>query len=218
LILENTERFLAGHTASNMLLYGDRGSGKSSTVKALAHTYMGRGLRLVELAKPDLGDLPVVMRLLAGYRHKFIIFIDDLSFEETEQEYKTLKAVLEGGLEVKPDNVLIYVTSNRHHLIKETFSERSGDEVHAGDSMQEKLSLADRFGLTVIFSTPDQKGYLHIVGRLAARLELPIEREELHRLALHWEMWHNGRSERTARQFVNHLAAGLQMSPHKNIR
>ncbi len=217
LILENTERFLAGHPASNMLLYGDRGSGKSSTVKAQAHTYMGQGLRLVELAKPDLGDLPAVMRLLAEYQHKFIIFIDDLSFEETEQEYKTLKAVLEGGLEVKPDNVLIYVTSNRHHLIKETFSERRGDEVHAGDSMQEKLSLADRFGLTVIFSTPDQKGYLHIVDQLAARLDLPIEQNELHRLALHWEMWHNGRSGRTARQFVDHLAAGLQMSSQNNI-
>lgn len=205
IILDNTERFLKDLPANNVILYGDRGSGKSSTVKALLHAYASSGLRMVEIAKPDLGDLPALMRMVSGQKHKFIIFIDDLSFEESEHEYKTLKAVLEGGLEARPGNILVYVTSNRHHLVKETFSERQGNDVHAGDAMQEKLSLADRFGITVIFSNPDQKGYLKIVEELAARRELEIEREELHRLALHWEMWHNGRSGRTARQFVDYL-------------
>ncbi|GBF32368.1 hypothetical protein DCCM_0562 [Desulfocucumis palustris] len=211
IILDNTERFLKNLPANNMILYGDRGSGKSSTVKALLHAYAPRGLRMVEIAKPDLGDLPALMRMLSVPKHKFIILIDDLSFEEAELEYKTLKAVLEGGLEARPDNILVYVTSNRHHLVKETFSERQGNDVHAGDAMQEKLSLADRFGITVIFSNPDQKGYLKIVEELAAQRGLEVKPEELRRLALHWEMWHNGRSGRTARQFVDHLEAGLSM-------
>ncbi|OAT80735.1 ATP-binding protein [Desulfotomaculum copahuensis] len=207
LIRENTEHFLAGLPASNIILYGDRGTGKSSTVKALLNTYAPRGLRLVEMAKADLGDFPLLIRQLAGHQQKFIIFVDDLSFDETEPEYRALKTVLEGGLAVRPDNVLIYATSNRRHLVKESFSERQGDEVHARDSMEEKLSLADRFGITVTFPAPDQEGYLRIVEELAGQRGLEMDRDELRQLALHWEMWHNGRSGRTARQFVDYLAA-----------
>ncbi|MQL52563.1 DUF815 domain-containing protein [Desulfofundulus thermobenzoicus] len=206
-ILENTEHFLTGLPANNMILYGDRGTGKSSTVKALLNAFACRGLRLVEMAKADLGDFPLLTRQLANQTQKFIIFVDDLSFDETEPEYRALKPVLEGGLEVRPGNVLIYATSNRRHLVKESFSERQGDEVHARDSMEEKLALADRFGITVTFPAPDQEGYLRIVEGLAEQRGLEIDRDELRKMALHWEMWHNGRSGRTARQFVDYLAA-----------
>jgi len=209
-IMENTEHFLSGRPANNIILYGDRGTGKSSTVKALLHAYVSRGLRLVEVARDDLGDFPSVTRRLAGRPYKFIVFVDDLSFDETESEYRTLKTVLEGGVEAAAENVLIYATSNRRHLIKETFSERQGDEVHVRDNMEEKLSLADRFGITVTFPAPDQEGYLKIVEEMAARRGLAVERDELRRLALHWEMWHHGRSGRTARQFIDYLTARVK--------
>ncbi len=211
-VIENTLQFLNGWPANNVLLYGDRGTGKSSTVKALLNEYQQQGLRLVEVPKTRLLDFPAIIRELKDRGEKFILFVDDLSFEDSEDSYTTLKAVLEGGLEHRPGNVLIYATSNRRHLIRERFSDRVGlqsggsqEDVHAGDTVQEKLSLADRFGITAIFSTPDQDRYLQIVEGIAARRGLRIDREQLHRAALNWESWHNGRSPRTARQFVDWL-------------
>ena len=205
IIVDNTKRFLNNLPAHNVILYGDRGSGKSSTVKSLLHAYAPQGLRMVELPNTALSELPNLMRYLAQQKQHFIIFIDDLSFETSESQYKWLKAALEGGLSPKPRNVLVYVTSNRHHLIKETFSERREDEVHPGDSIQEKLSLADRFGLTIVFSNPDQQGYLQIVEHMAHQHHINIPPQELRRMALEWALWHNGHSGRTAKQFIDHL-------------
>lgn len=206
IVIENTEYFLAGLPANNMILYGSRGTGKSSMVKALLHDYVDRGLRLVEIAKSDLPDLAHIYRILSDEPAKFILFIDDLSFDDNELDYKTLKAMLEGGISTRPANVLIYATSNRRHLIKETYAERQTD-VHSQDGQEEKLSLADRFGITVTFLSPDQEGYLQIVEALATQHGLQIDHHELRQQALRWEMWHNGRSGRTARQFIDHLIA-----------
>ncbi len=214
-IISNTEQFLHGHPANNILLYGDRGTGKSSTVKALLHEYGARGLRLVELSKHALAGFPRLMSRLWDRNHRYIIFIDDLSFEENETQYKDFKALLEGGLEARPQNVLVYATSNRRHLVRETFADRSrdvsGDEVRAMDSVQEKLSLADRFGITVIFPTPDQALFIEIVSGLARQRGLTVSPEELRRRALHWSSWHNGRSPRAARQFIDQLQGELAM-------
>lgn len=207
IVLQNTEFFLSGYPANNVILYGNRGTGKSSLVKALLQEYYDQGLRLVELSKSDLKDYPKVIQLLGKQPQKFIVFIDDLSFEESEAEYKILKTLLEGGLEGKPQNVLIYATSNRRHLVRESFSERQGDEVNRRDNMEEKLSLADRFGITVTFPSPDQEGYLKIVEELATQQGIVIERESLRQQALRWVMQHNARSGRTARQFIDYLAA-----------
>jgi len=214
IILQNTEFFLKDLPANNVILYGNRGTGKSSLVKALLQEYCDQGLRLVELSKTDLQDYPKIIRLLAKQPLKFILFIDDLSFEDTEGDYKNLKTLLEGGLEGKPQNVLIYATSNRRHLIRETFGERQVDEVHRRDNMEEKLSLSDRFGITVTFPTPDQEGYLKIVEQLAAQEGLAIPREDLRQQALRWVMNHNARSGRTARQFVDFLLAKQGMATH----
>jgi predicted AAA+ superfamily ATPase len=224
-VIENTLQFLDGFPANNVLLYGDRGTGKSSTVKALLNEYHERGLRLVEVSKTQLFDFPEIIRQLQGRGRKFIIFVDDLSFEDSEGSYAALKAVLEGGIEHRPDNVLIYATSNRRHLIRERFGDRRGlsgtgaadaapgaevlGEVHTGDTVQEQLSLADRFGITVIFPTPDQDRYLEIAAGIAAGRSLGIDREQLRQSALNWERWHNGRSPRTARQFVDWLEGKL---------
>lgn len=207
IILENTEFFLSGYPANNVILYGNRGTGKSSLVKALLQEYFDKGLRLVELPKSELKDYPKVIRLLEKRPQKFIVFIDDLSFEESEAEYKILKTLLEGGLEGKPQNVLIYATTNRRHLVRESFSERQGDEVNRRDNMEEKLSLADRFGITVTFPSPDQEGYLKIVEELAAQQGIVMDRDHLRQQALRWVMQHNARSGRTARQFIDYLAA-----------
>lgn len=207
IILQNTEFFLKGLPANNVILYGNRGTGKSSLVKALLQEYCDQGLRLVELSKTDLLDYPKIIRLLKKQPLRFIVFIDDLSFEDTEADYKNLKTLLEGGLEGRPKNVLIYATSNRRHLVRETFGERQGDEVFRRDNMEEKLSLSDRFGITVTFPTPDQEGYLKIVEELAAQEDLVIQREDLRQQALRWVMNHNARSGRTARQFVDFLVA-----------
>lgn len=208
-VRRNTEHFLAGLPANNLLLYGERGTGKSSTVKALLNAYHDRGLRLVEVSKPALADFPEIVGLLADQPRKFVVFADDLSFDENEVGYTELKAILEGGLEVRPPNVLIYATSNRRHLILERFSDRAlpSDEVRAQDTMQEKLSLADRFGVTVIFPSPDQTQYLEIVRGLTRQRGIEIESQRLDRLALQWASWNNGRSGRTARQFVDDLFA-----------
>jgi predicted AAA+ superfamily ATPase len=215
-VIQNTLHFLDGKPANNILLYGDRGTGKSTTVKALVNEYHSRGLRMIELPKRSLADFPLIIRQLAGRNLKFILFVDDLAFEDNEENYTALKAALEGGLESKPDNVLIYATSNRKHLIKERFSDRAGlgsgntdDEVRAADTMQEKLSLSDRFGMTVVFSSPDKKQYLEIVEGLAKKRGLNADREYLQREAMKWELQYNGRSPRTARQFVDWLEGQL---------
>ncbi len=209
-LLENTERLLAGLPAHHALLYGLPGTGKSSTVKAVAAEYADRGLRLVELAKEDLKELPQVLRTLRDRGPRFILFVDDLSFEEHEVEYKALKALLEGSVEEPPENVRLYATSNRRNLIRERFSERDeADDVHARDTMQEKLSLAARFGLRLTFPAPDQKRYLEIVAGLVRERGIKIPEGELRERALLWDRWHAGRSGRTARQFVDELEAEL---------
>jgi predicted AAA+ superfamily ATPase len=211
-VISNTAHFLRGLPANNVLLYGDRGTGKSSTVKAILNEYHSQGLRMVEVPKKHLIDFPEIVRILKDRRQKFIIFVDDLTFEDNEENYTALKAVLEGGLECKPENVVIYATSNRRHLIKENFSDRTGinsgngdDEIRAQDTIQEKLSLSDRFGITVVFSSPDKYKYLRIVEGIAAQRGLNVDKEYLHKEALKWELWYNGRSPRTARQFIDWL-------------
>ncbi|MGI9861190.1 ATP-binding protein [Moorella naiadis] len=208
-VVHNTERFLRGLPAVNVLLYGARGTGKSSTVKALLNAYGDRGLRLIELPKRYLSDYQEILKTLTPRPQKFIIFIDDLSFEEDEVEYKELKGLLEGSLQVRPANVLVYATSNRRHLVKESFADRTfnpaGGEVRLQDTVQEKLSLAERFGLTVIFPSPDQEEYLTIVRELARKAGLEMEAAELRRRALQWALYQNGASGRTARQFVDYL-------------
>jgi predicted AAA+ superfamily ATPase len=215
-IIQNTLQFLDGKPANNILLYGDRGTGKSTTVKALVNEYHARGLRMIEVPKRQLGDFPYIIRQLVGRNLKFILFIDDLAFEDNEENYTALKAALEGGLESKPDNVLIYATSNRKHLIKERFSDRSGlssgnidDEVRAADTMQEKLSLSDRFGMTVVFSSPDKRRYLEIAEGLVKKRGLNVDSDYIGREAMKWELRYNGRSPRTARQFVDWLEGHL---------
>jgi uncharacterized protein len=211
-LLRNTERFLAGLPAHHVLLYGLPGTGKSSTVKAILNEYAGEGLRLVEVAKEDLAVLPRVLEALRGRGGRFVLFVDDLSFEEHEVEYKALKAMLEGSIEEPPENIRLYATSNRRNLIRESFSDREetlGDDVHARDTMQEKLSLAARFGLRVTFPAPDQRRYLEIVAGLAGERGIRVPEEELRERALLWDRWHAGRSGRTARQFVDELEAEL---------
>jgi predicted AAA+ superfamily ATPase len=212
-LVRNTERFLAGLPAHHVLLYGQPGTGKSSTVKAVMNEYADRGLRLVEMAKEDLGALPRVLGALRGRAPRFVLYVDDLSFEEHEVEYKALKALLEGSIEEPPANVRVYATSNRRNLIRERFSDRdeggASDDVHARDTMQEKLSLSARFGLRVTFPTPDQRRYLEIVAGLARRRGIEIPEERLKERAVLWDRWHAGRSGRTARQFVDELEAEL---------
>ena len=207
-LVENTERFLGGLPAHHALLYGQPGTGKSSTVKALLNEYAGAGLRLVEVAKEDLGALPRVLGLLRGRGARFVLFVDDLSFEEDEVEYKALKALLEGSVEQPPENVKVYATSNRRNLIREGFSDRE-DDVHARDTVREKQSLAARFGLRLTFPAPDQGRYVEIVEGLAGERNLRLPADELRERALLWERWHAGRSGRTARQFVDELEAEL---------
>ena len=212
-LLENTERFLAGLPAHHALLYGLPGTGKSSTVKAVANEYSDYGLRLVEVAKEDLGDLPQVLDKLRNRGPRFVLFVDDLSFEEHEVEYKSLKALLEGSIEEPPENVRLYATSNRRNIIRESFADREGngsDDVHARDTMQEKLSLVARFGLRITFPAPDQKQYLEIVRGLIRERGVQVSETALVEQALLWDRWHAGRSGRTARQFVDELEAGLR--------
>lgn len=209
-LTDNTEAFLAGHKANNVLLFGDSGTGKSTSVKAILNEYYHKGLRIIEIYKHQFGDLSGVIAKIKDRNYKFIIYMDDLSFEEFEIEYKYLKAVIEGGLEIKPDNVLIYATSNRRHLIRETWSDRSDmskDELHRSDTMQEKLSLVARFGITINFASPNQKEFFHIVKGIAKNTPgLSLSEEELCAQANIWEMSHGGRSGRTAQQFINYLA------------
>lgn len=211
-LIRNTSHFLAGYPANNVFVYGDRGTGKSSAIKALLNRFSDQPLRMIEISRDDLSDLPQVMSLVRQRRERFILFVDDLSFEEGETQYKTLKAVLEGSLEARPKNVLIYASSNRRHLIQEYFSDRNdmrGEEIRQQDTLQEKVSLADRFGIQIVFVTPNQKEYLSIVSSLAKRRQLEIGQEDLDRKALQWVQLHNARSGRTARQFIDDLTAEL---------
>lgn len=222
IIIENTLQFLKGFPANNVLIYGDRGTGKSSTVKAILNKYYKEGLRMIELPKSYLKDFADIIRVLRARTQKFIIFIDDLVFEDNESSYTALKSILEGGLENKSQNVLIYATSNRRHLVKEYFNERGvfpssnfSEEVHGGDSVQEKLSLADRFGINVVFVSPDKNKYLQIVDGIAKNRNLKIDVETLHKEALKWERWYNGRSARTARQFVDWIEGHQRTEDYK---
>lgn len=215
-ITNNTEAFLAGRKANHVILYGNKGTGKSSMVKALLNQYAKSGLRMIEIPKHKLAELGQILLELKHRGYYFIIFIDDFSFEDFEVEYKYVKSVIEGSLEATPDNVLIYVTSNRRHLIRENWSDRRiiDQEVHAADTEQEKLSLADRFGITLSFESPAQEQYLQIVTELALRNGLIMDNEELRRGALQWERKTHGRSGRTARQYINHLIA-INQTPYR---
>ena len=209
-IVENTEAFVAGRKANNALLFGDSGTGKSTTIKAIINEYYDQGLRMIEVYKHQFKDLNDVIAQIKNRNYKFIIYMDDLSFEEFEIEYKYLKAVIEGGLEIKPDNVLIYATSNRRHLIRETWTDRTDLEnnngMHKSDTMQEKLSLVNRFGVTINYSKPSQKEYFQIVVGLAEKNGIHMTEEELCAEANKWELSHGGISGRTAQQFINYLA------------
>ncbi len=206
-LIENTEAFVAGRKANNCLLFGDAGTGKSTSIKAIANEYYDRGLRIIELYKHQFHDLNDVVAQIKNRNYKFIIYMDDLSFEEFETEYKYLKAVIEGGLEKKPDNVLIYATSNRRHLIRENFSDKEGrrDQMHSSDTVQEKLSLVYRFGVTIFFCGPDKKQFEEIVRGLAVRYGVVMEEEKLLAEAGKWELSHGGLSGRTAQQFIDYL-------------
>ncbi|NJK36680.1 MAG: ATP-binding protein [Oscillatoriales cyanobacterium RM1_1_9] len=216
LLIKNTQFLLAGYPAQNVLLYGSRGCGKSSRVKALLQQYYPQGLRLIEVAKSDLKDLPIVVEKLRNAPQKFIIFVDDLSFEDDDDMFKALKVVLEGTVTPRPQNVAVYATSNRRHLVREFFEDRprpqDHDEIQAWDTVQEKLSFSDRFGLTLTFEPPDQNTYLEIVFHLAQQAGLSLHPEDLKFQALQWATRHNGRSGRTARQFVDFLTAELALS------
>lgn len=206
-LIENTENFVQGRAANNCLLFGDAGTGKSSSIKAILNEYYPQGLRMIEVYKHQFQDLSAALAKVKDRNYKFIIFMDDLSFEEFEIEYKYLKAVIEGGLEKKPDNVLIYATSNRRHLIRESFNDKPqlSDELHINDTVQEKLSLVARFGVTIYFGSPNKKEFQTIVKGLAEAAGVDMPEEELYAEANKWELSHGGLSGRTARQFITYL-------------
>ncbi|MCI5868557.1 MAG: ATP-binding protein [Dorea sp.] len=207
-LIDNTEAFVKGRKANNCLLFGDAGTGKSSSIKAILNQYYDQGLRMIEVYKHQFQDLNDVIAQIKNRNYKFIIYMDDLSFEEFEIEYKYLKAVIEGGLERKPDNVLIYATSNRRHLIRETFRDKEDrdEELHTNDTVQEKLSLVARFGVTIYFGKPDKKEFQEIVRQLAKKNKIEMPEDELLLEANKWELSHGGLSGRTAQQFIDYLA------------
>ena len=217
-LIDNTEAFIRGEKANNVLLFGESGTGKSSSVKAILNEYYKDGLRMIEIFKHEFGSLTSVIEQIKDRNYKFIIYMDDLSFEDTELEYKYLKAVIEGGLEKRPDNVLIYATSNRRHLVKERWDERkqNAEDVHGNDSKQEKLSLYTRFGVTIYYGSPMQKDYLKIVDGLADRYGIEMEREKLHQEAIRYELSHGGFSGRAAEQCVRQLLAMQNMKQEQN--
>jgi len=206
-LIENTEAFISGKEANNVLLFGDAGTGKSSSVKAILNEYYGQGLRMIEVYKHQFKALSEVLEQIKDRNYKFIIYMDDLSFEEYELEYKYLKAILEGGLGKRPKNVLIYATSNRRHLIREKFSDKRelDDDLHNNDTVQEKLSLAARFGVTIYYGSPDKFQFQGIVKALAEKYQLDMPEDELLLEANKWELSHGGLSGRTASQFITHL-------------
>ena len=206
-LIENTEAFVKGKKANNCLLFGDAGTGKSTSIKAILNQYYDQGLRMIEVYKHQFQDLNDVIAQIKNRNYKFIIYMDDLSFEEFEIEYKYLKAVIEGGLEKKPDNILIYATSNRRHLVRETFRDKSDrdEELHTNDTVQEKLSLVARFGVTIYFGGPSKKEFQQIVKTLAEKNQINMPEEELLLEANKWELSHGGLSGRTAQQFIDYL-------------
>ncbi|MCI1306150.1 MAG: ATP-binding protein [Lachnospiraceae bacterium] len=212
-LVDNTKAFVEGRRANNCLLFGDSGTGKSTCIKAIVNEFYPQGLRMIEIYKHQFKNLSNVIAQIKNRNYKFIIYMDDLSFEEFEIEYKFLKAVIEGGVETKPDNILIYATSNRRHLIKETWSDRddmeSGNGLHRSDTMEEKLSLVHRFGVTISFSKPSQQEYFRIVTGLARKNGITMSDEELKAGANKWELSHGGISGRTAQQYVTYLL-GMQ--------
>lgn len=210
-LIENTEAFVRGRKANNCLLFGDAGTGKSSSIKGILNRYYDEGLRIIEVYKHQFQDLNDVIAQIKNRNYKFILYMDDLSFEEFEIEYKFLKAVIEGGVETKPDNVLIYATSNRRHLVRETWKDRNDinddDELHHSDTMQEKLSLVARFGLSICYERPNQKNYFEIVTELAKQYpEITLSEEELQAEARKWGLGHGGNSGRAAQQLINYLS------------
>lgn len=204
---DNTEAFLRGTKANNVLLYGDAGTGKSTCMKALLNEYFSKGLRMVEINKYQFRHLQTLAQMLRERNYFFVFYLDDLSFEETELEYKYLKAVIEGGIEPSPDNILIYATSNRRHLVKETWKDRADmeEDIHHSDTVQEKLSLSERFGIAINFSVPQQQEYFDIVCHLAKRQRLSLPEDGLINGARAWGMHHGSFSGRTAQQYINHL-------------
>ena len=219
-LTDNTEAFVQGKKANNVLLFGDSGTGKSTSIKAIVNQYYDDGLRMIEIYKHQFKYLSKIIAAIKNRNYRFIIYMDDLSFEEHEIEYKFLKAVIEGGVETKPDNILIYATSNRRHLIKETWNDRNdqdnSNDKHHSDTVEEKLSLVNRFGVTISYSKPSQKEFFNIVTELARKSGCTLSDEELCREANKWELSHGGISGRTATQFVNYImanneAAGISM-------
>ncbi len=216
-LVRNTKQFVEGYPANNVLLWGERGNGKSSCVKGLLGRFASHGLRMVELQRWDLLHLPEIIALLRDAPYRFILFCDDLSFAEGEVDYRGLKTLLDGGVEARPANVLIYATSNRRHLMPEPMADNvGGGEIHPEEAVSEKLSLSDRFGLTLGFSSFDQELFLAIVEHHAVRLGIPIGREDLRREALLWALYSGRRSGRSARQFIDDLAGKLRIKA--NIR
>ena len=204
-LIDNTKAFVSGKAANNVLLFGDRGTGKSSSVKALLNMFCDDGLRIIEMPKHCIKDIPSLSKVLAESPNKYIIFLDDLTFESHETEYRALKVAMEGQLQANPTNVLIYATSNRRHLIRENWSDREGGEIHVNDQMQETLSLSERFGISLVFSAPNQKEYLNIVSEMLKKhniqMNADIEKEAV------WQMNYGGRSARCAKQFVTSYIA-----------
>lgn len=203
-IIDNTYAFIKGKPAANVLLYGDAGTGKSSTVKAIVNEYANEGLRMIEVRKGDLLEIPKLIQELANNPLKFILFIDDLSFSKNNEEIGALKAILEGSVTAKTSNVVIYATSNRRHLVQESFSERQGDDIHRNETIQEQISLSDRFGLSICFSKPNKKEYLDIIHGLLEEYKVK-KIENVDMLAEQHAMSRGGRSGRIARQFVEYL-------------
>lgn len=208
-LTRNTEAFINGRPANNVLLYGDGGTGKSTSVKALLNKYFSQGLRVVEVYKHQFRDILKIAHKLRRRNYKFILFIDDLSFEENEIDYKFLKAIIEGGIETKPENILIYATSNRRHIVREVWKDRDDMEhkgdIHRSDTVEEKLSLASRFGIAINYSSPTRENYHDIVIELAKEAGLEIEREKLLYGADRWEIQHGGKTGRAARQYIDYL-------------
>ncbi|MGE5453792.1 MAG: ATP-binding protein, partial [Methylocystaceae bacterium] len=205
-LLNNTQRLISGLPSSHALLYGPRGSGKSSLIKAVAQHFYTDGLRLIEVASEDLETLPAIVDYVRGRCQYFVIYIDDLSFEAYETGYKSLKNLLEGGVENRPANLVVYATSNRRHIVQEYYSDRlGGDDLHPGETRQEKLALADRFGLSIFFPNADQQLYLEMVMIMADRRGINLPESELTSRALTWEKEKSGPSGRAARQFVDSL-------------
>lgn len=204
-VVQNTRALHDGKPCNNVLLHGDSGTGKSATIKSLLNHPEFYNLRIIEIAKNSLEELTAVQRLVSSHTQKFILYIDDLSFIQEDRGYSALKSALEGGLERRPDNVAIYVTSNRRHMVRESFSDRGNDDIHRDETIQEQTSLSDRFGLRLPYLSLSKPEYLAMVDELAERVGIPIDPDTLHQQANTWEIRHNGRTPRTATQFIEHL-------------